>query len=74
MPARGVERRLNLSHERQILDTASYNLVDASVRGRLIGNTLKQFESFYLATPHRQEKVMLARSLPGRLSRTTAIV
>lgn len=56
MPARGVERRLNLSHERQILDTAFYNLVNASVRGRLIGNTLKHFESFSLATPTARKR------------------
>jgi hypothetical protein len=39
------------------------DLVDAYVRGRLLGNTLKQFESSYLATPRRHEKVMIARGL-----------
>ena len=56
MPARRVERRLNLSHERQTLDTASSHLVDAYVGGRLIGNTQKQFESFYLATPTARKR------------------
>ena len=45
------------------LCAVEHDLVDAYVRGRLLGETLKQFESFYLATPRRHEKVMIARGL-----------
>jgi hypothetical protein len=39
------------------------DLVDEYVRGRLRGGMLKQFESFYLATPRRHEKLRIARGL-----------
>jgi hypothetical protein len=39
------------------------DLVDAYVRGTLAGDMLKRFESFYLASPRRHEKVMIARGL-----------
>ena len=36
------------------------DLVDAYVSGRLTGELLKTFESFYLASPHRRAKVIFA--------------
>jgi hypothetical protein len=41
-------------------------LVDAYVRGGLEGDTLRQFESHYLASPRRREKVRFARSFLQR--------
>jgi hypothetical protein len=41
-------------------------LVDAYVRGRLAGETLKRFESHYLSSPRRRERVAFAgRFLPA---------
>jgi hypothetical protein len=37
------------------------DLIEAYVRGTLAGDTLQRFESFYLASPRRHEKVMIAR-------------
>lgn len=37
------------------------DLVDAYVRGRLEGETLERFETFYLSSPRRREKVTFAR-------------
>lgn len=39
------------------------DLVDAYIRGTLAEDALKRFESFYLASPRRREKVMVARGL-----------
>jgi hypothetical protein len=36
------------------------DLVDSYVRGQLSGDTLAQFESHYLASPHRRERVAFA--------------
>ena len=38
------------------------NLVDAYVEGELTGPTLERFESHYLASPLRREKVEFARA------------
>jgi len=39
------------------------DLVDAYVSGALTGQTLRRFETFYLASPRRREKVAFARRL-----------
>lgn len=39
------------------------DLVDAYVSGELSGKTLERFESFYLTSPRRREKVSFARTL-----------
>ena len=39
------------------------DLVDAYVSGSLSGETLRRFETFYLASPRRREKVAFARRL-----------
>jgi hypothetical protein len=41
------------------------DLVDAYVRGTLAGETRERFETFYMASPRRRERVMLARGLAG---------
>ena len=38
------------------------DLVDGYVRGTLAGETLARFESHYLSSPRRRERVTLARS------------
>ena len=67
LPEKDAERLDELSigdeHIASRLCAVEHDLVDAYVRGRLLGNTLKRFESFYLATPRRREKVMIARGL-----------
>lgn len=45
------------------LQVIENDLVDAYVRGALSGTTLEQFESFYLASPRRREKMSFARTL-----------
>jgi len=45
------------------LRAAENDLVDAYVRGTLAPDTLQRFESFYLSSPRRREKVRFARSL-----------
>ena len=45
------------------LCAAENDLVDAYVRGRLRGDALRDFESHYLATDVRREKVAIARTL-----------
>ncbi|HEY2615158.1 MAG TPA: hypothetical protein VGI42_05575 [Chthoniobacterales bacterium] len=44
------------------LTAAEHDLVDAYVHGELTDDTLKQFESHYLASPLRREKVEFART------------
>jgi len=48
------------------------DLVDAYVSGRLEGETLHQFERFYLSSPRRREKVKFARSLRQVIDRTSS--
>jgi hypothetical protein len=50
------------------------DLVDAYVRGTLAGGMLERFESFYLASPRRHEKVMIARDLRCIVDRGNASV
>jgi hypothetical protein len=45
------------------------DLVDAYVRARLAGRTREQFESFYLSSERRRQKVRFARSLLGAVDR-----
>lgn len=45
------------------LQVIENDLIDAYVRGELSGKTLAQFESFYLASPKRREKVSFAQTL-----------
>jgi hypothetical protein len=52
------------------LDEAENDLVDAYARGRLTGETLERFRSFYLASPERMKKVALAEALLAREKRT----
>jgi hypothetical protein len=44
------------------LNTIENDLVDAYVRKELSGDMLKRFETFYLASPRRREKVRFAES------------
>lgn len=45
------------------LDAVENDLVDAYARGDLSGDTLEQFQKFYLSSPKRREKVEFAKSL-----------
>ena len=45
------------------------DLIDAYVRGSLTGDTRRRFETVYMASPRRRERVMFARSLPSRVDR-----
>lgn len=53
------------------LDAVENDLADAYVRGGLSGDTLEQFQRFYLSSPRRREKVEFARTL-FRFSEKTA--
>ena len=48
------------------------DLVDAYVRGALTGETLQRFESSYLSSERRREKVRFAGSFLGALNRQAA--
>jgi len=50
------------------------DLVDAYVGGELSGNTLAQFESFYLKSPKRREKVSFARALRVHEGKTPGVL
>lgn len=52
------------------LSAVENDLVDAYVRGEVRGESRKQFESFYLTSARRREKVRLAQALLERESRT----
>lgn len=45
------------------LDTVESDLVDAYVRGELSGDTLAKFQTVYLSSPRRRQKVAFAESL-----------
>jgi hypothetical protein len=45
------------------LQAVEYDLIDAYVRGELTGEMLGRFQSSYLASPKRRERVHLAQSL-----------
>src|SRR5437016_3544569 len=51
------------------LSTVENDLVDAYVRGELTGESLDRFESHYLASPYRREKVKFAECLLGLCDR-----
>ena len=46
------------------------DLVDSYVRGKLAGETLARFESHYLSSPRRRERVRLAASFIGTVDRS----
>jgi hypothetical protein len=48
------------------------DLVDAYVRGTLDDERRQRFESFYLASPHRRDKVRFAERLLGAVDRASA--
>jgi hypothetical protein len=48
------------------------DLVDSYVRGKLAGETLARFESHYLSSPRRRERVRLAASFIGAVDRSVA--
>jgi hypothetical protein len=54
------------------LRSVENDLVDAYVRGALEGELLERFESFYLASPLRREKVKLARGFLDAIDRLPA--
>lgn len=54
------------------LSAAENELVDTYVRGGLSGDALRQFQTHYLATPARREKVRFAETLRLREIRDTA--
>lgn len=45
------------------LSAVEHDLVDAYVRGELQGDTLDRFETWYLSSPRRMQKVAFARTL-----------
>jgi hypothetical protein len=51
------------------LRVAESDLVDAYVSGALTGETLARFESFYLSSPRRREKVRFAERFLGAIDR-----
>jgi len=54
------------------LSAVEYDLVDAYVRGETRGEDLARFESFYLSSAKRREKVQFARAMLERESGTAA--
>ncbi len=54
------------------LRAAETDLIDSYVRGQLSGATLERFESYYLSSPHRREKVRLAASFLSAVDRSVA--
>ncbi len=54
------------------LNATEQNLVDAYVEGGLTGATLARFESHYLASPRRREKVEFARAFQTLVERKVA--
>src|ERR1043166_7114844 len=54
------------------LSAVEYDLVDAYVRGEIKGESLAHFESFYLSSAKRREKVQFARALLEGKSETAA--
>ena len=51
------------------LRAAEHDLVDAYVRGELTGKILDDFQTHYLASPRRREKVALARGFSRAVDR-----
>ncbi|HVH72776.1 MAG TPA: hypothetical protein VNB49_16940 [Candidatus Dormibacteraeota bacterium] len=67
LPAEETERldELSVADDEFVLrlDAIENDLVDAYARGDLSGDTLEQFQKFYLSSPRRREKVEFARTL-----------
>jgi hypothetical protein len=67
LPAEEAERldELSITHDgfAEALKVAENDLVDAYVRGELTGWQLERFQSFYLASPLRREKVKFGNAL-----------
>ena len=55
------------------LRAVEYDLVDAYVKGELSGEVLDRFQSHYLTSPARREKVKFAESLLAWSNRTPEI-
>lgn len=74
LPAAETERldELSITDEEMAarLSAVEYDLVDAYVRGEARGEDLARFESFYLSSAKRREKVQLARAFWERESGT----
>ena len=56
-----------------VLKAAEKDLVDAYVHGELTGANLEKFQSFYLATPRRREKVNFARAFQDFAKKSGAV-
>jgi hypothetical protein len=54
------------------LQAAENDLVDSYARGELSGDTLEQFQSFYLNSPKRREKLAFAETMRARELKTAA--
>jgi hypothetical protein len=54
------------------LSTVENDLVDAYVRGKLSGEKLERFDSYYLASPMRRKKVKTARVLQAYTEKAVA--
>ena len=52
------------------LTAVENDLVDSYVRGELTGQTLERFNSFYLSSPRRREKVEFSKTFRGVAERT----
>ncbi len=56
----------------EALNAAEKDLIDAYVQGELAGAALKQFKSYYLASPLRREKVKFAQAFQVFAEKTAA--
>ena len=56
-----------------VLKTAEKDLVDAYVQGELSGATLEKFQSYYLASPLRREKVNFANAFQDFAKKSGAV-
>jgi DNA repair exonuclease SbcCD ATPase subunit len=56
------------------LSAAEKDLVDAYVTGELTGEKLEKFESHYLATPRRREKVEFAKAFQGFAEKNLTVI
>jgi hypothetical protein len=56
------------------LSAAEKDLVDAYVNGELAGENLEKFESYYLATPRRREKVEFAKAFQGFAEKNLTVI
>ena len=56
-----------------VLKTAEKDLVDAYVHGELTGAQLEKFQSYYLASPLRREKVYFANAFQDFAKKSGAV-